>query len=153
MTKEEALTLATKKANEWRQPYRVLRLIDAGIAYQYEVKLGGEQDSPPGYRLVEIVNPPRRQSPEIVCCPRLVRCPHLGRCLLAVSPRNGHAASHCEPHDRREACAGYGCAPDPTPAMEIAAEMRMIDRARVDPVLTRDTQETPAQRGQHGRAK
>jgi hypothetical protein len=34
--------------------------------------------------------------------------------------------------------------------MENVAEMRMINRARVDPVLTRDTQETPAQRGQHG---
>jgi hypothetical protein len=147
MTKEESITLATKKANEWRQPYRVLRLLGTGKEHQYEVKLGGDQDSPPGYRLVEIVNPPRRQSPEIVCCP------HLGRCGRTVSTRRGHAARHCKPHDRREACAGYGCVPYPTPAMEIAAEMAMEDRARVDPVLTRDTQETPAQRGQHGRAK
>ena len=65
MTKDEAFTLATKKANEWRRPYRVLRLLGTGIEHQYEVKLGGDQDSTPGYRLVEIVYPPKRKAPEI----------------------------------------------------------------------------------------
>jgi hypothetical protein len=147
MTKEEAFTLAKKKANEWRQPYRVLRLIDTGIAYQYEVRLGGEQDSPPGYRLVEIVNPPRRQSPEIVCCR------YLGTCGHSLDPDSYCGVNHCSPHDRTERCELFGCVPCPTKQMDGYFEMRMIDRARVDPVLTRDTQETPAQRGQHGRAK
>ena len=83
-------------------------------------------------------------APEIVCCRNLGTCGH------SLDPDSYCGVNHCSPHDRTERCELFGCVPYPTQQMDGYFEMRMIDRARVDPVLTRDTQETPAQRGQHG---
>lgn len=58
MTREEALALAQKKANDWNREYRVLRRIEPGrIEHHYEVEKSGSFDSPSGFKLVEVFRP------------------------------------------------------------------------------------------------
>jgi hypothetical protein len=57
MTRQDALELAQRKANDWQSPYRVLRCTDKGQERTYKVEESDSLDSPRGWVLVEVVRP------------------------------------------------------------------------------------------------
>lgn len=59
MGRQEAMDLAQRKANDWKKPFRVLRLIDAkAINHKYSVEQSGDYDRPPsGYVVVDVFQP------------------------------------------------------------------------------------------------
>jgi hypothetical protein len=57
MTRNDAMGLAQRKANDWRQPYRVLRCLDHGAESTHRVEASSSFDSPPGWQLVEVFRP------------------------------------------------------------------------------------------------
>lgn len=57
MTRQEALSLAQRKANHWNISYRVLRCTDKGEERTHKVERSDSFDSPRGWVLVEVVLP------------------------------------------------------------------------------------------------
>lgn len=65
MTRQQAIDLAQRKANDWRQPYRVLRCLSRGDEQHHKIEPSDSFDSPPGWRLVEVIRPQEEPSTHV----------------------------------------------------------------------------------------